>query len=554
MSGQGDETAFYSSVTDKREESANVLFRDKNYSYIVDQTSSAGSFASNQCQFDLSTLGSQSQWINLNEGIIEFPVRISATAATAASTVPLNAITLKNGFHHWIDSAQLIIDGQTIQSAQPYQNVHTTFKILSEWSQDTYTKYGRSCGVILDDCTSDTAGNTTAGINNVASADNTYTTTNPINSLTGFNAYASGLNNKALNARTSMLANVSGDTDASGTILQKFVGTPSVKTQGLHNGAAASSGTGTRFAAYFMCTVRLRDICDIDNFPMTKNIRGYLYLNFNATQTVLTAASSGTILGSSTISPLAGRTCPYMVNMGAITFANDSVTTITGVVNGESNITLNQSGPLMTTARLLVPYYDSNPKADGALTQSNHFFTTTEKIVNPITCAAGQSVNVTLTSGVPNPRGLVMLPMWQQAGTSPWISPEATPYTSEPGTSGAFATLARLQVYKANRPLYQNVVDYTFEQWQQENSKTGLGGGLVDEQASGLLTEQLFNQNHRYYYVDLSRRENSGDGASQSIQVAFSNPGRYSMKVICMVLYEKKWVIDTALCKVSSAV
>jgi hypothetical protein len=103
-------------------------------------------------------------------------------------------------------------------------------------------------------------------------------------------------------------------------------------------------------------------------------------------------------------------------------------------------------------------------------------------------------------------------------------------------------------------PQISSLPGQTFEQWQQENSKSGLGGGLVDEQSSGLLTEQLFNQNHRYYYVDLSRRENSGDGASQSIQVAFSNPGRYSMKVICIVLYEKKWVIDTALCKVSSAV
>jgi hypothetical protein len=144
--------------------------------------------------------------------------------------------------------------------------------------------------------------------------------------------------------------------------------------------------------------------------------------------------------------------------------------------------------------------------------------------------------------------------MWMRAGASTIDSPEGSPFTSEPGTSGAFATLSRLQVYKANRPLYQNPIEMTFEQWQQENSKTGLGGGLVDEQASGLLTEQLFNQNHRFYYVDLSRRENSGDGASQSIQVAFSNPGRYQLKIVCFVLYEKKWVIDTALCKVSSAV
>jgi hypothetical protein len=286
---------------------------------------------------------------------------------------------------------------------------------------------------------------------------------------------------------------------------------------------------------------------------MTKNLRGYLYLNFNATQTVLTSGASQ-VLTSAVITPQAGRTCPYMINLPSMTLVDTNVTTITGTVNGDASGALGVSGPLMTTARLLVPFYDSNPKSDSALTQSNHFFTTIEKIVNPITCGAGQSTNVTLTSGVPNPRGLVMLPMWQRAGASTIDSPEGSPFTSEPGTSGAFSTLSNLQVYKANRPLYQNPITMTFEQWQQENSKTGLGGGLVDEQASGLLTEQLFNQNHRFYYVDLSRRENSGDGASQSVQVAFSNPGRYPLKVICFVLYEKKWVIDTALCKVSSAV
>lgn len=551
MSGQGDEVAFMNSVEDKREESSNVLFKDKNYNYIVDQTSTGGQFSSNQAQFDLSALGSQSQWVNLNEGLVTFPVRVTASSAVANSTVAVDSIFLKGGFHNWIDSAQLIIDGQTIQSAQPYQNVYTTFKILSEWSQDTLTKYGRSTAVILDDCTSDTVDNDAAGLNNLVSANDTFSTTNPINVKTGFNACVVGLGNKAINARNSMVANLTAAT----TLPQKLIGAASAKTQGLHNAASAGAAAGTNFVAYYMATVRLRDICDIDSFPMTKNLRGYLYLNFNATQTVITGGADAAS-HSFTASPLAGRTCPYMINIAGITFPNTSVTTIVGQVSGESAAMsgFTSQGPTATTARLYVPYYDSNPKSDSALTQSNHFFTTTEKLINPITCDANSSVNVTLTSGVPNPRALVMLPMWMNAGTSAWSSPELSPFTSEPNTSGAFATLNQLQVYKANKPIYQSPIDYTFSQWQQENSKTGLGGGLVDEQASGLLTEQLFNQNHRMYYVDLSRRENSGDGGSQSVQVSFQNPGAYKLKVICFVLYEKKWVIDTALCKVSSAV
>lgn len=559
MSNESDEVMFYSSVTDRADDMNNVLFKDKNWTYVVDQTSSAGSFTANQCQFDLSTFGSQAQWVSLQEAIVQFPVRISADVTVANAPTLLNQFTMKNGYHHWIDSAQLIVDGQTIQSAQPYQNVASTFKILSEWSQDELIKYGRSCGVILDDCTGDATISDTDGLNNATSANNLASTgsANPINVGVGFAAYSASIGNKALPARSSMIANLTdADSLTTGPLAQKTLGSAAVKQQGNANAAfsATAAQAANQYLAFYLCTVRLKDIVDLDQFPMTKNLRGYLYLNFNATQSVVTVTGTEAI-GSIAVTPLGGRTNPIIMNPLLTGATATSVITVRAEVNGASDRIKGSTGPLMSTARLLLPFYEANPRADAALTMSAKKFSTMEKLVNPIYVGKGASTNVTLTSGVSNPRGLIMLPMWTDIGTLAQPNPELSLTDSVPGTSGIFATLNNLQVYKANKPIYQNPIQYTFDQWVQENSKTGAHGGVADSMASGLLTEQLFNQNHRFYYVDLSRRTESEDGASQSIQVAFQNASfNYSMKVICIVLYEKHWTIDTALCKVNSAV
>ena len=83
--------------------------------------------------------------------------------------------------------------------------------------------------------------------------------------------------------------------------------------------------------------------------------------------------------------------------------------------------------------------------------------------------------------------------------------------------------------------------------YKTQISSLGLGGDTIDYQTSGLLTEQLFEQNHRFYTIDLSRRMPSEDGMSKSVQVSCTNASAtYGMKVIAIVFYEKKWIINTA--------
>lgn len=564
MSSDGDYVAFQNSVNDNLEESNNVLFHDKNYTFIVDSTSSGGSFSSGQIQFDLSTLASQSQWVDLKEAVIEFPIKITTQVITGATGTPTNTIAnaataiIKNGFHQWIDGCQLIINGQTIQSMQSFENVCASFRQLSTWSQDELVKFGPTCGVALDDMTSDRVNPTAVtGLNNATYA----TVAAAVKGFDGVNNQTV-LNNKGVNARNTMT-----NTDinpSSASAQTTILGAASMKTAGRSHVSVLAAGSNTAttyiYSANYMATVRLKDLCDISDFPMVKNLKGFLYLAFNSAQVNLTGTAGSTVLSAVNITPLNGRTTPFLINNSAtgIVLANGSsgapVVQIVGSVDGTTTGQQTNAGPLLTNARLLVPFYKANPKADMALTQSNKYFTTLEKIVTPIYVAAGGSVNYTITSGVANPRRLMLMPMWQNlGGATNLTNPEISPFDPVPGCSGIFAGINNLQVYVANQPIYQYPIQYDFEQWISENAQVGLNGASINESTSGLLTEQLFEQNYRFYTVDISRRMDSEDGTSKSIQVQMTNPSStFGQKIIGSVWYEKKWLINTGTCTLSS--
>lgn len=574
-----DLIAVHNSLNDNLSEVNDVPFNDKNYTFITDSTSNSGSFSSGQIQFDLSTLNSQSQWVNLSEAMIEFPVKITSQvttpivtgsitkpAAQAASTI------IKNGWHQWIDSAQLIINGQTIQSSQPYENVAASFRIISKWGQDTLTKMGSTCGVALDDCTGSFGATT---ISNATGIGNSLYSTVAANvkGLDVINNQTSLLN-KGIVARNNMTnydinpySSAEGGITAAPNVQTTILGAAAMKQSGKPNVSIVSAlGSNTAAAylhcAYYMATCRLKDLMDIDDYPLQKNLKGFLYLSFNSSQVVLTGTlSAGPLvtatLASVAITPLTGRTTPFLINNSAtgITLGSSSSGTVAAVVTVVGSVdatttgipTSGSCGPLLTNARLICPYYIANPRTDSALSQTTKFFTTLEKIVNPITASASATINYTITTGVPNPRKLVILPMWQNlGGVTNLTNPEISPFDSVPATSGPFAQLNNFQVYVANKPIYQYPIQYDFEQWNSENSQLGLNGNAISEQTSGLLSQQLFEQNHRYYYVDLSRRIDSEDGASKSIQVTFTNPSSsFGMKAIAIVFYEKRWIMNT---------
>jgi len=553
MASESDHVALELSLNDNEMDSVNVPFNDKNYIFITDSTSNSGNFTSGQMQFDLKNFSSQSQWVDLKQAYVEFPIKVyaSVTSAGTGNAIATNLLTtIKNGFHHFISGAQLILNGQTIQSLQPYENVATSQRIYSKWSKDTLTKYGKSCGLALDDMTADSVA-TLAGNNSLNNC--AYATV--ANSVIGFDCVANNavLHNDGVASRITL---TNPDITTSTTLRNNILSASSIKTAGLANTGVVAAGatTGVIYSQCVMGTVRLCDIFDINELPMVKNLNGFLTLNLNTSTTALTGAGAGSTLANTTAvsyNITAGQTNPILINRSALTYSSSgsATITITAQVNGSTDNLVGNAGPLLTAARMIVPAYQANPKTDMALSNSSKMFATLEKIVNPFTVASGSSITYNVTSGVPNAKSLVLLPMLQNLGaTANLTNPEISAFDCVPGTSGPFSVIDQLQVYLGNKPVYQYPISYSFEQWVSENSKTGAFGGMIDEQASGLLTQQLYEQNHSFVYVDLSRRADSENGASKAIQVSLKNNTQFGMKIIAIVFYEKQWVINTNSC------
>jgi hypothetical protein len=546
MSSEADKVVFFESVEDHVEESSTCLFNDKNYVFITDNTSQSGSFQSGQIQFDLSSFNSQSQWVDLREAVVEFPVKVYSTlnSLTGTSvTLNRNFTTLKGSYANFIDGCQIIINGVALQSTNPYENISATFKQVSSWSQDNLKKYGKTLGLILDDISGDT--NSNGGVNDAVYA-------NVATSVTGLNVYDTTLANKALYDRLSLLSNIN---PSSASFQTSVISTANMKQAGRNHvsgSTATTASTSTAiYTANYMAVVRLKDICDLSQLPLLKNIKGFLYISFNSCSTTITGSS--TLPGAVTNNIITGKTNPMLINLGGGSLS--SVTayniTTTALVDGSSNFQATNAGALLTSARLLAPYFIANPKTDQALSIPDKMFSVLEKIVVPITVSAGNTVSPMLTTSVVNPKRLVMLPMWQNTGGATLPNPEYSAFDSVPASSGVYAQLQNLQVYVGNRTMFQNPVQYDFEMWCSEISHTGENGGLVDASASGLLTQQLWEQNYRFYTVDIGRRMDSMDGSSQSVQASFTNPSAtLGMKVICIIYYEKKYVINTSTCTI----
>jgi hypothetical protein len=541
MSSDADKYVFEKAL---EEQDNTPLFQAKRYTYVTDSSSNNGNF-NGQIQFDLNTLSSQNQWTNLSEAIINFPVKITASVAEAEALggVTAFAATIKNGFHQFIDSVQVVINGTTVQSSQIFENVNTSFKLLTECSQDELKKWGPTIGFAIDDYKVKTDGTALTSLDNVALA----TIVNP---LCGVSYPAN--NNSGYKARAEMLNSNSGT-----TLMTSILTNPNLSAKGsVQIDASGTTANTERFVAFMMGTVRFKDISDFaQKCPCLKNLKGYIYLNYNSAKSVYTAtAATGVVKTSITNTPIYGRCQPAMINKIDMEGAADKTITFTCEISGTAGTNLTTAKPPITNARLIVPYYIASPEVDRTLAQKKSF-RFNERFVTVVDIAKTASTNVTITPGVSNPKRIIMLPVLYGTGASGGTvadmapQPELSPFdiAVAGGGSSPFASLRNLQVLVGNQPMFQNPVDFDFDVYNQEIGTTGLDGGLNIEQSSGLLSQTTWNQNHKYYTVDIGRRVGGDDGASKSVQLSCYNPCNAPMKLICMVWYEREVTVDTAL-------
>lgn len=543
MSSVSDKVAFEDSV--ENQDNVN-LFESKKWTYITDTTSSNGQF-NGQIQFDLNTLSSQSSWVDLSQCVITFPVKLSIKnngTQTAAGLSGLNSATIKNGFHQFVDSVQIVLGSTTIQSSQIFQNIDTNYKILTEWSQDTLKKYGSTLGVALDDLVSsgDTNTGTTESVDNLP----LFTTGTYPQGFDVWNARNTGIKERLLNFNNS--------TDAVNA-LGKSVLTTNQSVVGKSNVQATISTTADAdvFVLYALGTIRLKDLSDsIAKLPLVKGLKGFIYINYNSS--VCDITNNGTTAAISTINPSAvfGRCCPAAFNTGG-----DGYTLGTGAVGSvkfraDINATasnLTSATPIQQNAVLHCCYYNATPEVDRALTMRKTI-RYNERFVTQFSIAKSGNYTATLSPGISNPKRVILYPYFTGSGDSGntgfYTNPLLSPFDGVPSTTSPFAAIKDLQLYVGNLPMFQQPVNMDWQTFSNEVAQNGLDGGLVDTASSGLLSQRTWNQLYRYYTVDVGRRMNSEDGASKSVQISCSNATVCPMNVIAIIWYEREITIDTA--------
>lgn len=552
-----DKTVFENSI---EPQDLSIPFQSKKLTFVNDSSSVNGQFSS-QLQFDLQTLSSQNNWNSLAEAVIQFPVKLRIRNVGSGAQAPFAndaySAVVKAGFHHFIDSVNITIGGNTIQQSQNWQNVATTFKILSEWSQDEYEKYGQSLAFTLDDYKPSTYGTLDNLPIDTLSADPRGVVL-PFASNPGAQERARFLNCESGTGAGGAVASPG----ASNKILGNTNAIKSSKWRVVHSGTTAVAAGSDAFVMAGLATVRLADLSDVaSKLPLMKNLKGFIYVNINTGSVDITSNASGVITSMVTSCPY-GRTMPAMIGTFVPSTSVAAVWRFTAEVSSaNTGVGLTDPSLPYNGARLYCPYYVGSPECDRQLSMKKRI-RYSERTTGTISVPAGQPFNGTLSPGISNPQRITLLPLFAGANsataglTSFEANPERSPYDIVPAGSSPFAALSNLQFTVGGIPMFQSPVDMDWDQFSSEIATQGLDGGQNSQQNSGLLSQRTWNQLYRFYTCDLKRRIGAEDGASKAIQASFNMnvDSSLAMNVIYNIESQKEIVVDTAMGVITTGV
>ena len=373
-------------------------------------------------------------------------------------------------------------------------------------------------------------------------------------------------------------------------------------------GTASSSGYNQIFQSYvqkasttrsivFDAVIRLKDIADFfQKCPLLKGSTMRIYLNTN--QVYFTVGVCGAILAGTasasgsgaltqtntgaiamTATPIilgGGGTNPVMVasmdlGQGAYNIANigyvlpaspESVKIGLSIVKTQflsGQFTATVTAPI-TSVRLYAPAYTMSPIAE----QRYLSLTPTKKIVyNDLfqysftTVTAGSTFSFLVTNGIPNIRGVTVIPLLPKASNGTASTYPTTTALSGITTSSllsCFSTtggtpdpisLTNFQIQISGKNLFINNLQYDYETfYEQLSCSNQLNGGLTTSLSSGLIGLDDFEGLYRYYYGNAGRSIPSEDGVAKAVQVSGTNNSPVTIDFMVFIEFERQITVD----------
>ena len=452
-----------------------------------------------------------------------------ATVTPSAGSAAL--LALKNNFVNLIHQGDLVIQGKTVESTQPFINTARNFQMLSEMSINDLRQMGPSLGFSesLDNQRSliyyaggGAANRSGVGITNNRPYMNTNSTI--ANGLGGFEtqiSYAAkqnnGVVNTALQQRISRYVDVSGNNTVNNIV-------PTILNQtNLNNEFKPYYVQSGNYMIYYdYAVIKLNTLFDsLAKIGLVKRFDATIRLWINTGAVSIPVSTPNTALDLSYNNTLNtfSNTCPMTINYLDISAGVPATTThiVAGLfinrppvtsLNG-INLQLSNASHNMPACRIYYSQIVIEPqKALNYISENRNkkvVFKTfiTNQYNNQAT--AGGNFNALVNSGIVHPTGLLLVPYISSnasaLGDYAWRSPfDTAPSTGHP------ISLTNLQVTVGGKNTLNTTLFYTFEHFMQQvaraESLTSSDFGIT----CGLFGQQWWEFN-RFYYVNIERSE-----------------------------------------------
>ena len=167
---------------------------------------------------------------------------------------------------------------------------------------------------------------------------------------------------------------------------------------------------------------------------------------------------------------------------------------------------------------------------------------------------AGSPFNFLVSNGIPNVRGVLVVPFLPKAsngkedgaGNYSGVSTSSlySPFSASGGAPDPIS-FTNFNIQVSGKNLFINNLLYDYENFaEQLVSSNQLNGSLTTGLTSGLIGYYEWENLFRYYYGNVSRSLPSEDGVAKAIQITGTNQSSKVIDIMVFVEFEREITID----------
>jgi hypothetical protein len=523
------------------------------------QDSNTGNYNSNIIKYDLSSLYNQNLFVDWNSpnSYLAIPIVTHLSLRTTAGNVTTGAhvfidnknnyaLGYKNGSYQLIDSVSLKCGNNQLSSGNNNLNVLNNFKNLTIYSReslenaDIYNFYpdgheSWSYATIGD--AEGTVDNSMLKNNNIVEAplaagvlpDFNKGFLQRIKNLNGnIVKEANGLNN---NKGSNVIMNSSNDNTLD----------------------TVTRVTANDLVYKNVFFIKLKDISDFFNKVGYSRFYCTLEIQMNIGSCDILLNDKGAVINTPLVdtdivsytSSFQKATCPFMISkigqgLNIQTAAAAPVATTLKIQNGICKVG-NYSSNLPNTT-LYAQTVQLKPKFEESLLSTKKKQIVYEDFYQSDTKVDFKaSINYIATNGIANLKYVVVIPFINSVNNLN-LSPLLSPFTSEPGTSSPCINISNIQLLLAGERVLPTEVKYNSRNFLENlYGCRSINGGRTEELSSGLINYQMFLNNYRYYYFDVSHLNNS---TPRAVTFVGKNDTNVAIQLFIFCVYSKVVNVD----------